>query len=105
MQSGIYRKQPRNALKPLTSPISVLVQGQGRNDLCTLEKLSVGGAFISLSDPPGYGEPVKLIVGGGPQAFEVRGIVRWVEHTGFGVQFNATGARETAALARLVLAA
>lgn len=105
MRSGVYRKQPRHALTAIASPINGRVLGADRDDHCFIEKVGVGGAFVRAQYVPRYGEPVTLRFGSGPEAFHVEGTVRWSEHQGFGIQFGMTGARETARLAQLVLAA
>ena len=105
MRSGVYRKQRRHTLTPIASPIDGRVLGDGRDDHCFIERVSVGGAFVLAQHIPEYGEVVTLRFGSGAQAFQVSGWVRWVEHNGFGVQCGATGARETARLAQILLAA
>ena len=107
MRSGTYPLGSglRHSLTVISSPIAGRVVAEERDDHCLILKLGVGGAFVACEHPPAYGERVTLRIGAGGSAFEVEGIVRWLDAGGFGVQFGFCGARETAALARLVQAA
>ena len=107
MGSGTYPlgNGLRHSLTVIDSPIAGRVLSDQRDDHCLIMKVGVGGAFVAAEQPPAYGEPVTLRIGAGPSAFEVAGVVRWLDAGGFGVQFGMTGARETAALARLIQAA
>ncbi len=107
MGSGTYPlgTRLRHSLTVINSPIAGRIVGAERDDHCLVMKVGVGGAFLACEHPPAYGERVRLRIGAGSSAFEVDGTVRWLDAGGFGVQFGMTGARETAALARLVQAA
>ena len=68
--------------------------------------LGLGGVFVEASPTLGYGERIELVLQlpglAGPS--RLPGVVRWVDATGFGVQFQQLGARETHAIGELVAA-
>jgi hypothetical protein len=70
----------------------------------TLGNLGLGGAVIAAEVVPGYGEQIVLVLQlpGAYGACRLRGIVRWRQSSGFGVQFCELGARETHAIGQLL---
>lgn len=68
--------------------------------------IGFGGAFIRTPERFAYGERVDLwvpLLGPGTVS-HFASVVRWCDHSGFGVQFLAVGAREAYALTELALA-
>lgn len=95
----------RRALRvPINLPV-VLVHAGSRFDVVAAN-LSLGGVFVEPSLGLSYGNRVELTL----QPPEVRelvrlpGVVRWTNASGFGVQFQQLGARETHALSMLMTA-
>jgi hypothetical protein len=85
---------------------AVEVELGGRTFPARVRDISVGGAYVLTTEKANFGEAVTLrivlpaIAAKGPRA--LGGVVRWVRDDGFGLQFGATGALETFALAELV---
>lgn len=94
------------AARPSRVPVSlpVVVEG-GEGPLhATAVNLGVGGVFVQVHPVPAYGAEVVVVIElpALSQAARLRGVVRWTNGKGFGVQFSALGARETHALGQLV---
>lgn len=69
----------------------------------TSHDLSTGGMYIEAGEIPAFGTKLGVeIDASGLRGVHLPGIVRWTKPSGFGVQFQLIGARETHALAELV---
>jgi Tfp pilus assembly protein PilZ len=70
----------------------------------TAVNLGVGGVFVQVDPVPNYGAEVVVVIQlpALTEAARLRGVVRWSNADGFGVQFSSLGARETHALGLLV---
>jgi hypothetical protein len=70
----------------------------------TAVNLGVGGAFVQLQPVPDYGSEVVVVIQlpALTHTARLRGVVRWSNTNGVGIQFSALGARETHALGQLV---
>lgn len=90
---------------PVSLEGELAVAGQPR--ACRLENLSMGGALVAAG-PLAMGQRVTLRfavpVRGEPApiAIEAGAVVRWIEGTSVGVQFDGLRARETWALGKFL---
>lgn len=66
--------------------------------------ISIGGVFIETSEVVPFGTEVSIVARFPGTKGELRlpGIVRWTKPSGFGVQFQSLGARETHAISQLL---
>jgi Tfp pilus assembly protein PilZ len=85
-------------------PVAVEVDGGESALHATAINLGVGGVFVQLQPVPDYGAQVVVVIQlpALNEAARLRGVVRWSNANGFGVQFSSLGARETYALGKLV---
>ena len=83
--------------------IAFQVGGGPRQDgMCN--DVGIGGMFIETLYPAPFGEQVTVFMKL-PELKEeaaIKGVVRWTEPDGMGVQFSVMGARETYALTKLI---
>jgi type IV pilus assembly protein PilZ len=66
--------------------------------------VGIGGMFIETLSPAAFGAQVTVFMRL-PELKEeavIKGVVRWTEPDGMGVQFGTMGARETYALSKLI---
>ncbi len=76
----------------------------GETHNAKIVNFSLGGAFIDVSPPPGFGSKIKLLIDlpGVPEQSEIPCFVRWIkEGEGVGVQFEYTRPIEVWALSKL----
>jgi type IV pilus assembly protein PilZ len=76
--------------------------GPRQNGIC--HDVGIGGMFIETLVPAPFGEQVTVYMRL-PELKEeaaIKGVVRWTEPDGMGVQFGMMGARETYALTKLI---
>lgn len=66
--------------------------------------ISIGGMFIESSETLPFGTELSIVgrFPGTKADLKLPAIVRWAKPTGFGVQFQALGARETHAISELL---
>lgn len=67
--------------------------------------IGLGGAFVEAQPAPLYAERVVLVARfpGYAEPLRLAGTVRWSDANGFGVQFEALGAREAHTISRLMI--
>lgn len=89
---------------PVSLPVVVEAEGGAGALDATAVNLGVGGVFVQLHPVPEYGSQVVVVIQlpALNEAARLRGVVRWSNASGFGVQFSSLGARETYALGKLV---
>ena len=68
--------------------------------------IGLGGAFVAADPAPAYAERIVLVARfpGYAEPLRLAGTVRWRDASGFGVQFDALGAREAHTISRLIAA-
>lgn len=64
--------------------------------------VSMGGMFIDADQSPAFGSPCTILARFPAGEVRLPATVRWGKPGGFGVQFGLLGARETAAIVRLL---
>jgi hypothetical protein len=102
--SGIHLSRRGEPRVPVTMDVSVNYQAERFEG--TVVNIGVGGAFIEAAPRLSYGTLIEISVRlpGLQQPSLVPAVVRWSSEVGFGVQFQALGARETHAISGLVSA-
>lgn len=98
--SGFRRRQPRACAN-----ISVvIVRANGHKAPGRVLNVGVGGMQLSAEGAPAYGEKVTLITQLEPAQgwLVLRGTVRWLLRSGFGVTFENLSQEHAAALRRFV---
>lgn len=102
-QHRIYCDERRRIARIPTS-LAVLVESETGETVGMATDLGIGGVFVSAADSPAYGTVVHVHIAPPDVPSEVRlqGVVRWITELGFGIQFDALGARETHTLSVLL---
>lgn len=95
-------KKPRPPRVPVR--LSTTFEHAGTEATGAIVNIGLGGAFIAAEPAPAYAERVVLVVRfpGYPAPLRLSGTVRWSDPSGFGVQFEALGAREAHTISRLL---
>jgi hypothetical protein len=90
----------RTAVRVPVSETVVVVLGD-RNVVGEVRDVSAAGMFVATANPTsevGVSVLVHLSPGHAREAVELPGIVRWIDHRGFGLQLTVVGGRELAAI-------
>lgn len=95
-------KKPRPPRVPVS--FATTFEHAGSEAAGAIVNIGLGGAFVAADPAPAYAERVVLIARfpGYPEPLRLAGTVRWSDVTGFGVQFEALGAREAYTISRLM---
>ena len=103
-QSALQKFKPRSLRVPSKMP--VFIEHGGARFSGVAVNLGLGGLFVEASPGLPYGEHLELVVQlpGLPAPSRLPGVVRWSSGSGFGVQFQQLGARETHAIGAMVAA-
>ena len=78
--------------------------GDGPRQDGVCNDVGIGGMFIETLSPAAFGAQVTVFMKlpDFKGEAEIKGVVRWTEPGGMGVQFGMMGARETYALTKLI---
>src|SRR5687767_1620819 len=99
LKSGQHRidREERRRIARIPTSLAVLVESETGETVGIATDLGIGGMFVSAADAPAYGTIVHVHIAPPdvPSEVRLRGVVRWVTELGFGIQFDALGARET----------
>ena len=105
MDGSCFSSTKRRSIRlPLKLP--VIIESANSRTHGETANVGFGGAFIKTLERPVYGEQIKLWVSL-RKSGSLSGVpcaVRWVDPSGFGVQFLELGAQDTHALIHLVRA-
>lgn len=97
-------KKPRPPRVPVR--LSTTFEHAGAEAAGVIVNIGLGGAFVTADPVPAYAERVVLVARfpGYAEPLRLAGTVRWGDASGFGVQFEAFGAREAHTISRLMAA-
>jgi len=91
-------KNRRKFVRQHVDVSATVVPDDGEPVIARLRDMSVGGAFVELSDGPPFGTNIRLEFSLCGTRGDVPAVVRWSRDGGMGVQFEPLGGKTTYAI-------